>query len=370
MHVAICADGIYPVEVGGMQRHTRLLVEHIARRHPEVRVTVIHSHPDQRFFGGFPSVSEVPVAPRPGRRNYILECWDLSGRIAAELRRVPDAVIYSQGIAVLKGIREFGPRLIVNPHGLESLQSPTWKEHLRAAPFRWAITRAIRNARCVVSLGGSLTDILRRIVPAERIQVLPNGVAMPGRPIARVHPASGAFRVLYVGRFAYNKGIPDLVEAARILGRDPDGGGFRFDFVGDGPLLDEMRASAQPDRLEFHGKVDDDHLESLYAASDVFVLPTLFEGMPTVVLEAMARGLPILVTDVGATRELVDDTNGRIIPKHDPAAIASALRGLKGMSRPEFESLGAASIRKVQERFTWDKVADAHVDLFRRLQSR
>jgi glycosyltransferase involved in cell wall biosynthesis len=91
--------------------------------------------------------------------------------------------------------------------------------------------------------------------------------------------------------------------------------------------------------------------------------------MPTVVLEAMARGLPILVTDVGATRELVDESNGQIIAKNSPDSIVAALDRLHGMPDGDFAALGARSIRKVEERFTWDRVADAHVDLFRRVAS-
>ena len=369
MHVAVCADGIYPAEVGGVQRHTRLLVEHIAKRHPDVRVTVVHSHPEHRFFAGCSSVREVPVASRPGRRTYVLECWELSGRIAAELRKIPDAVIYSQGIAVLQSAGEFRRRLVVNPHGLESLQAPTIKERLLATPFRMAIKHAMRSASHVVSLGGSLSDIIRSCVPADRIVILPNGVVMPAGAVTRTARRHGPLRVLYVGRFASNKGIPDLIAAARMLSHGDARDQFRFDLVGEGPLLESLRGSTDLQTVTFHGKVDDAGLERLYASADVFVLPTLFEGMPTVVLEAMSRGLPILVTDVGATTELVDSSNGRIIPKNDPRAISAALQHMQGMDRDALLSLGQASIRKVLDRFTWDRVADAHVDLFRRMAS-
>jgi glycosyltransferase involved in cell wall biosynthesis len=108
-------------------------------------------------------------------------------------------------------------------------------------------------------------------------------------------------------------------------------------------------------------------LDGLYRSVDLFVLPTLFEGMPTVVLEAMARGLPIAVTDVGATRELVDDTNGFIIPKRDPGSLAATLRAFARLSAEQRRSLGAASLCKVRERFTWSAVAAAHVRLFERV---
>jgi glycosyltransferase involved in cell wall biosynthesis len=367
MHVIVCSDGVYPAELGGIQRHTRLLVEHVARRHRDIRLTVVHPHEGRRFFEGFTNVGEVTVAPRPGKRQYLLECWELSARVAEVLRRHPDAVIYSQGIAVLQGIGEFTRRLVVNPHGLEAFQALTLKSRLQSLPFRLAITRAMRRARFVVSLGGGLTDILRGVVPAERIVVLPNGVVMPDRMPLRDRGRALGLRVLFVGRFFANKGIPDLVAAARIIAERGDGSSFRFDLVGDGPLYESIRSAPSAASVHFHGKVDDATLDALYDEAGVFVLPTLFEGMPTVVLEAMARGLPILVTDVGATRELVDDSNGQIIAKNSPVGIVTALDRLRAMGDTEFAALGNASVRKVVERFTWDRVADAHVELFHRV---
>jgi glycosyltransferase involved in cell wall biosynthesis len=90
----------------------------------------------------------------------------------------------------------------------------------------------------------------------------------------------------------------------------------------------------------------------------------LFEGMPTVVLEAMARGLPALVTDVGASRELVDSSNGEIIPKRDPNALADALLRLESMGTSGRDALGRAGRQRAMERFTWKAVAQAHVRLF------
>jgi glycosyltransferase involved in cell wall biosynthesis len=369
MQVVVCSDGVFPAELGGIQRHTRLLVEHVARRHQDVELTVVHPHEGRRFFEGLRNVREVAVSPRPGRRQYLLECWELSARMAEVVRRHPGAAVYSQGIALLQGIDEFSDRLIVNPHGLEAFQALTIRSRLQSLPFRLAITRAMRRARLVVSLGGRLTVILSRVVPQDRIVVLPNGVEMPSEGRFAGHERGDALRILFVGRFFANKGIPDLIEAARLIDADGESAAFRFDLVGDGPLFDSIRGSVSMPNVRFHGKVDDARLDSLYSEADVFVLPTLFEGMPTVVLEAMARGLPILVTDVGATRELVDPANGVIIPKRDPRAIVRELRHLRKMPLESFRALGAASRAKAAGRFAWSQVADDHVSAFRRVAS-
>lgn len=366
MRVAICAACIFPESIGGIQRHSRMLVETLAARHPALRLEVIHSHVGRQLFSDFKNVFEHTVSPRPERRNFLLETYELSGRMADVLRTMPDAVIYSQAMDVWKHIAEFTPRLIVNPHGLEPYQAMTVRQKLIGIPYKLIHDHIFRHARFVVSLGGRLTTILRRHVPepARRIVVIPNGVACP--PIAKA-PGSDddrRCRVLFVSRLVYNKGVPDLIAAFRILAARGFTDRFSLTLVGDGPLRQQYAPSTIPANVQFVGGVDDTRLDQLYRASDLFILPTLFEGMPTVVLEAMGRGLPVLVTDVGATTELVDASNGAIIPKRDPAGIAYALERFIALPKAVRAAMGQRSAAKVAERFTWDRVAEQHVEIF------
>lgn len=288
-----------------------------------------------------------------------------------ELRKLLDAVIYSQGVCVLRDIRQFASRLIVNPHGLESFQTQGLRDWATTTPFRIVQRRTFRHARRIVSLGGRLTKILEREVgDPRRITVIPNGVNLVAEQVRRAPRGDGPLRLLFVGRLARNKGVPDLVRAMEILDREGAGGSVHLDLAGAGPLLADLSGACKLPNVRFWGKVTDEQLEMLYRQAHVFVLPTLFEGMPTVVLEAMARSLPVLVTDVGATTELVDDANGRIIAKADPAALARVLREFAGLPPASLERLGEAGLQRVRTRFTWPQVADGHAELFRQLQPR
>jgi glycosyltransferase involved in cell wall biosynthesis len=368
MHVVICSDGIFPASMGGIERHTRLLVESLAARHRELRLTVIHTHPGTRLFESLTNVAEIAVEPKPGRRQYLIECLELSERFANELRKVPDAIIYSQGVCVLRGIHEFSRRLIVNPHGLESFQTLSFRDWATTTPFRLVQRRTFRHARYVVSLGGRLTKILEReIGDSRRIVVLPNGVNLPSEPVHRAPRGDGPLRLLFVGRLARNKGVSDLVRAMGILDRQGLSGSITLDLAGAGPLLAQLSRDCRLPSVTFWGKVTDEQLEELYRRAHVFVLPTLFEGMPTVVLEAMARSLPALVTDVGATTELVDDANGKIIRKRDPVGLSATLRRFADMSEDTLAKLGEAGRERVRSRFTWSQVADSHARLIAQL---
>lgn len=371
MHVAICSDGIFPAKIGGIQRHTRLLAETMARIRPSLRLTVIHTHPGKTLFPDLANIHELAVEPRPGRRQYLVECLSLSERFAGALRSLPDAVIYSQGICVVRNIREFSTRLVVNPHGLEFFQTTSPIEWVKGIPFRTVQRHTFRHARHVVSLGGHLTRILRRETrnAPDKVVVLPNGVCAPPIEAAlrRNRPASAPLTLIFVGRLARNKGVADLLQAMDLIERDGRGADVRLHVVGSGPLLGKLRNSRPRDNVTFHEEVSDSELERLYAEADALVLPTLFEGMPTVVLEAMARGLPVLVTDVGATREMVDGSNGSIIPKQDPEGLASEILKLTDLGHGARCSLGTAGRARVDARFTWQRVAQAHLDLFDRI---
>jgi len=366
MRVAICSDGVFPEAVGGIQRHTRLLVESLARSYPSLPITVLHTHVDKNLFAEYSNVSEVPVAARPGKKQYLLETYDCSGRMAEVLSTMPDAVIYSQGLALWKKIRNLGPRLILNPHGLEAFQSITVKDWAIGLPFRQIFRHLFRHPRFVVSLGGRLTEILRRNVPRPdaRLRVIPNATVVPPSEPQKIAGSGLPLRLLFVGRFAGNKGIPDLLAAMGILAANGEADRFHLDLVGDGPLHNRLAGQYSRPNIVFHGGTDDATLRDLYAHADVFVLPTLFEGMPTVVLEAMAAKTIIVVTDVGATREMVDETNGFIIAKQKPNELAAMLRGIGELPQATRQAMMEASWKQVQGRFSWESVARAHYELF------
>jgi len=129
-------------------------------------------------------------------------------------------------------------------------------------------------------------------------------------------------------------------------------------------LYDESVRTCMEENVEFPGFASDDELQRLYRSASLFVLPTLFEGMPTVVLEAMSVGMPVMVTDTGATRELVDDANGYIITKNKPAAIKTAAIHFLNLPPDKRKKMSEASVQKVKDRFTWEAVAQKHLQLF------
>lgn len=366
-HVTLCTDGVFPQALGGMQRHSRLLAEHLARS-GAVELTVIHPH-EAPIFDPQLGIREVPVRAIDTDKFYLRELKRYSERVGLQLEMLKPDVILSQGFCVWEGIERFSHKLIVHPHGLEMFQMLTRKERLLGWPFRRALRSILRRSSVAISLGGKLTDILREQVEGSRCEVvvLPNAVDVPEEMSEVPRDPSSPLTLLFVGRFAFNKGLDVLMKVAERLVKEGRGDEVRFQLAGDGPLLKEFQEKGLPANVELLGRVDDARLDQLYRMCDAFVLPTRFEGMPTVVLEAMARAKPIIVSDVGATAELVSPHNGYLLPPGDAEALYQAIVSFGERSAEVHGKMGRYSRERVIERFSWPAVTEEYVSLFARL---
>jgi L-malate glycosyltransferase len=235
-------------------------------------------------------------------------------------------------------------------------------EHLDSLVFERISRRVWGQARCVVAVGQQLRELALDVAPGLEIRLIPNGTDTttftPGRPDER-------FTVLFVGRLVSRKRPCDLLAAfSEVVARVPDA---RLVFVGGGPEDGALRAQTRELGLDgtvrFLGQTPYDELPALYRSAHVFVLPSLREGMPNVVLEAMTSGLPIVTTRAGA--ELLDG-NGIEVPAEDPAALARAVVRYAGDPRLRIEH-GLRS-RELAESMSWDSVARWYAELYDELR--
>ena len=363
VNIVCCTDGIFPHAVGGMQRHSRLLIDALSNNH-QANIVVIHPHRGVNIFPN-PNVVEETIPPIDSTKNYLRECYLYSMRVSAILDKYPGYAVYSQGLSVWFHIGKYTNRLVVNPHGLEPFQGLSIKDKLIAIPFRWVFHYIFRRARKVVSLGGKLTGLLSRMVPSEKMVTLPNAVNIPEETKGweRTFDAS-QLRIFFLARFASNKGIHLLMQAVKELNQEGYADKITYHLGGKGPLWQHYRDRNTCENVSFPGFIEDNELGEHFKRADVFVFPTLFEGMPTVILEAMSYKLPIIATDVGGIPELVKPDNGFLIPKNDVEAIKRAILQFYRLSPQEKKAMSEASYSRVCEGFTWDKVAAAHLKLF------
>lgn len=359
--VVFCTDGIFPHAVGGMQRHSRLLIEELAKS-GRYSIIVIHPH-DALVFNPALGIKEIPLHFPYNEKSYLWYCYKYSAKVMEALKPYPDAIIYSQGLSVWKGIAKVKDRLIINPHGLEPYQAIEKLKIFKAWRFRLIFNYLFSKARIVISLGGRLTDILIKITgKVEKIVVIPNAVNVGELPTRKFD--NEPMQLLFVGRFSYNKGIHVLMTAIHDLNNEGYKIRLKYNLVGKGPQYDHYVKENSFPNVNYLGFASDEELQRLYLENDLFVFPTLYEGMPTVVLEAMAKGMPIIVSETGATGELVDYKNGYLLEKNNVRALKWAIQAFYQLSNEKRRELSLASYNRVKENFTWPIVARRHEELF------
>ncbi len=365
--VVFCTDGIFPHQIGGMQRHSRLLIEELSNY--DIDLIVLHPHKETTIFQDKKNVKEYGLEGINSDKNYLLESYNYSRRVFNVVKKYPNYIVYSQGLSVWYNAHKISNRLIVNPHGLEPFQTFGFKNSLIALPFKLIFKRLFNKTKFVVSLGGSLTNILEMYVEKQKIVTLANAVDLPKDTRQSTFPNSGEqVNCFFLARFAHNKGIHILLDVVKELNAEGYQNKFHFRLGGKGPLYDDALKTYNFDNISFLGFVSDEELAKQYEQADIFVFPTLYEGMPTVVLESMSYKLPIIVSNTGATSVLVNDSNGFLIKPNCKSSLKEALLSYLNMSSDEKERLAVNSYEKVKQNFTWNKIAKAHMDIFTKMK--
>lgn len=203
-------------------------------------------------------------------------------------------------------------------------------------------------------------------VRPKRVRVVPNGVERPF--FERRWASPPRERVLFFGRFASEKGVFDLVEALGLM-RDPP----HTTLVGRGSALAKLRARAEAlglaGRVRFESWQGINALADAIASASLVVVPSWEESFGNTIAEAMSVGAPIVTTACGSIPELVEqERSALMVPAKDPGQLAMAIDRLR--DDPELAArLGTAARQRAEARFSWDKVAEAYVRIYREIPS-
>ncbi len=245
---------------------------------------------------------------------------------------------------------------------------------LRVLAYR--LTDHLCDLTTQVSQAGLERYVSLRAAAKHRIRVVPNGV---DTECYRAHPAARCslrdamnldklFVWIAVGRLMLPKDYPNMLQAFACLARERPAAVLLI--VGDGPLRPEMEQLARSlgvaERVRFLGIRQD--VPGLLNAADAYVMSSAWEGMPMVLLEAQAVGLPAAATDVGGNREVIaNGVTGYLVPPKDPEALAQAMLRVMDLSAEERSSMSAAARSRIVANFSLDHVVDLWEDLYREL---
>ncbi len=232
-------------------------------------------------------------------------------------------------------------------------------DYILLRPF---LKRIYSSASAVVANSRGLSNLFHEQFPHLNAPVIPNGIdteAFAPQPKSNTNGLS----LVTVARLIPRKGIDLLIRACAEINREQIL--FNCHIIGDGPEEDNLKKMSQElgvaERVHFHGRMNKESVAGFLPKCDIFVLPSYAEGMSNAALEAMGCGLPLLLTDTGGSRELVDG-NGRIIPTGDASELADVLRDW--YVKPELvNSMGQRS-RICANAFSWTSVAQRYRDMY------
>ncbi|MAG93267.1 MAG: glycosyl transferase [Planctomycetaceae bacterium] len=263
----------------------------------------------------------------------------------------------------LVGGKKAGPKVVVSERCVDSWKSG-WQH--------WIDRQRIARTACLVGNSQSVVDFyVDRGFPQERTRVIFNGIEGP-EPAPIDRPAAlqalgipaNAHIVGFVGRLAKQKQVKDLIWGIELLHQIDDR--VHLVLVGDGPERRELEAFARQayleQRVHFLGHRDD--VGQLWPLFDVFWLASDFEGQSNSLMEAMAAGVPAVVSDIAPNRELVVDGETGFLAKPGDSAAFSQFADRILADEELARRLGGASRERMREHFSVERMVEAHARLY------
>jgi glycosyltransferase involved in cell wall biosynthesis len=384
MRWLVLTDGISPFEIGGMQKHSYNLTRQLLINGESV--TLLHCVTKSK---NLPTKVEVAASldcsdaaiqgldvkafrfpdkgKMPGhyiRESYLLSCQYFDF-VKADLDQFD--VVFAQGFTAWKFIEEKKKNqsitvpIINHFHGLEMFQRTYgWRSAIQKWMLQGVAKWNISYADATISLGGKIDDILLSIgiLPAK-ILTISSGVD-ENWFVQNMASKGETPKILFVGRFERRKGLSELIKAYKWVLKNKKE--IQLSIVG--PIPHHMRDFQSG--LEYFGEIKDEtQMKRIMDEHHILVVPSIAEGMPTVILEAMSRGLAIICTDVGANRVMVNEENGWLISKVSIAEIAEQLQNVLDLNQVKLNEMGLKSLNKVKDNWGWTKVGLDHINAVR-----
>ena len=254
--------------------------------------------------------------------------------------------------------------LILTSHGLLSASAPDWLNIMYTKTISKANFSVTDRILCYTDLERNNLEKLG--INGKKIRVIHNGVdADLFSPHKKVIGNKPRQQLLWCGRFVPGKGVSVLIDAYyKIIKEFPD---TRLVLVGEGPLRKSI--NSQIEKLGLVNNVvifeyrDNSEMSELYNESDIFILPSLMEGVPRTILEAMACGIPVIVSDLPHLRSVVQSA-GHCVPAGDSERLSEEISQL--LSDREMAShLGKKGRQKILENFLWRDTVEKTLNVYK-----
>ena len=354
MKILRVVSDLYPAVVGGIGIHAHQMSTSQARQGHEVTVLTLNQNKltDNELINGYHVVrypSYLTICGNSFAPGLILDI--MRRRKAVEIIHAHSHLFFSTNICALARFFHSAPLIITN-HGLISASAPAWLNILYKHTFSRATFHIVDHIICYSNIEKENIEILG--IDPKKISVIHNGIDTTLFTPRASEKNADKKQILWVGRFVTGKGVEYLIEAfLLVLKKSP---GTHLVLVGVGPEKTAIEKRIR--KLHLHSSVifidylDNEELPGVYRNSDVFVLPSLMEGVPRTILEAMACGVPVVTTNLPHLVGIIDGA-GLVVPPKEPTLLADAILTILEDSSLA-EKMGQQGRRKIEQEYSWE----------------
>ncbi|PVZ85767.1 group 1 glycosyl transferase [Serratia sp. S1B] len=348
------------LDIGGAEFQIINLVEQLAKRGHDMRV--ISLTPPLAFTERL-AAANIPLhsLEMSSGMHLPVALW----RLRSLLKQSPPDIVHGHMVhanLLVRLVRLLLPKLkvICTAHNIH--------EGGKLRDWAYRLTNPLSQLNTTISEAATHRFVEERVFPKNRTLTIFNGIDTDKfHPPAHHSENAEPFRWLAVGRLVEQKDYPTLITAFSLIKKS------KLLIAGQGKLLaslqQQVRQSDLENRVEFLGvRLDADEL---YRQVDGFVLSSAWEGYGLVVAEAMASGLPVVVTDSGGPSEIVGNqgTAGILVPIKDPQALANAMLTIETLPFNERETMGQEARKQIQERFSLNQIVTQWIEIYDELKS-
>jgi glycosyltransferase involved in cell wall biosynthesis len=368
MNILIISSELYPLKVGGIGVHVYFVSMHLSKQNHLFLLVPIESKSIKNKLKTcrlHVNIFLIRLLPFPlSGISFIINAalvYLLHKRERLDIIHVHCADVSTTACGYLIS-KLSGTPFIVSAHGSEV--------RLKKNTFIKFVQRLlISKATVITCVSRDIMKILMNEyrVGREKIFIVPNGYdeALSLSPLIKLE---NYFKIVFVGSLREVKDPMTLIKGFEIIAKKYSN--IRLFIIGDGPKYRELSNYCVKKRLiekvSFLKQLSHEKTINMVAASDVFVLTSIEEGLPTALIEAMALGKPVVVTNVGGIPEVVkNEINGLLVPPRSPENVAKALERLLNDCELR-KKLGRAAKESMQN-YSWNKIAEKYERIYYKL---
>jgi len=376
LKIAVVGTRGFPGVQGGVETHCEKLYTHLSKNGCDITVFTRKPYvsPDMHTFRG---VSLIPVSCP---KSKFLEAFIHTFKSVLMARKIKPDILHMHAIGpslFAPLARAFGMKVVVTNHG------PDYKRKKWPPPakvfLRFCERIGTKFANGIIAISGNISDDIKQKYGKE-VVTIPNGIEMPGHletyDALKKYGLQKRKYILAVGRFVPEKGFDDLMEAFEIASgtlcpRNDKGRGMKDDWklviVGKADHEDRysmgLKKKAERNKnIILTGFLTGRPLQELYSHTGLFVLPSYYEGLPIVLLEAMSYGLSCIASDIPANRN-VELSNERFFKAGDVNEIALKIKEF--INKPFGEEERKRQIGIIAEKYNWEKIAEDTLKVYK-----